>query len=125
MVAHTVDTTARVAALRALMRNAADGSAVNAYVVPSEDQRAFKLVICRTIARPLITSPDFSEYSAKCDERRAFISGFNGSAGAFCHFYFASRQLMHSSGCAVVTENDAYLFTDGRYFLQAEQQLDR
>ncbi|KAG9118586.1 hypothetical protein FRC07_006830 [Ceratobasidium sp. 392] len=26
--------------------------------------------------------------------------------------------------CAVVTSNSAYLFTDGRYFLQAEQQLD-
>lgn len=24
---------------------------------------------------------DSSEYAAKCDERRAFISGFNGSAG--------------------------------------------
>lgn len=24
-----------------------------------------------------------------------------------------------------MTSNDAYLFTDGRYFLQAEQQLDR
>jgi hypothetical protein len=28
-------------------------------------------------------------------------------------------------GCAVVTYDNAYLFTDGRYFLQAEQQLDR
>jgi hypothetical protein len=28
-------------------------------------------------------------------------------------------------GCAVVTHDNAYLFTDGRYFLQAEQQLDR
>ncbi|CAK5272064.1 unnamed protein product [Mycena citricolor] len=27
-------------------------------------------------------------------------------------------------GCAIVTKKDAYLFTDGRYFLQAEQQLD-
>ena len=24
---------------------------------------------------------DSSEYAAKCDERRAYISGFNGSAG--------------------------------------------
>lgn len=28
-------------------------------------------------------------------------------------------------GCAVVTQNDAFLFTDGRYFLQAEKQLDK
>lgn len=26
--------------------------------------------------------PDFSEYPAECDKRRAFISGFNGSAGS-------------------------------------------
>lgn len=28
-------------------------------------------------------------------------------------------------GCAVVTLQDAFLFTDGRYFLHAEQQLDK
>ena len=28
------------------------------------------------------------------------------------------------SGTAVVTEHDAALWTDGRYFLQAERQLD-
>ncbi len=28
-------------------------------------------------------------------------------------------------GCAIVTSDDAYLFTDGRYFLQAEKQLDQ
>ncbi|KAI9462819.1 putative Xaa-Pro aminopeptidase P [Lactarius psammicola] len=81
----TVNTTDRLAALRNLMaeRN------IDAYVVPSEDQH-------------------FSEYPAECDKRRAFISGFNGSAGT-----------------AIVTKDKAYLFTDGRYFLQAEQQLDK
>jgi hypothetical protein len=29
------------------------------------------------------------------------------------------------TGLAVITHDEAYLFTDGRYFLQAEQQLDR
>ncbi|KAE8192883.1 hypothetical protein A4X06_0g6105 [Tilletia controversa] len=48
-----------------------------------------------------------SEYPADADLRRGFISGFNGSAG-----------------CAVVTKDAAALFTDGRYFLQAEKQLD-
>ncbi|TFY59111.1 hypothetical protein EVJ58_g5989 [Rhodofomes roseus] len=28
-------------------------------------------------------------------------------------------------GCAIITPTDAFLFTDGRYFLQAEKQLDR
>lgn len=30
-----------------------------------------------------------------------------------------------TSGCAIVTDTGAYLFTDGRYFLQASQQLDK
>ncbi|KAH7882315.1 peptidase M24, structural domain-containing protein [Phlebopus sp. FC_14] len=49
----------------------------------------------------------FSEYPSEADKRRGFISGFNGSAG-----------------CAIVTLKGAFLFTDGRYFLQASQQLD-
>jgi hypothetical protein len=28
-------------------------------------------------------------------------------------------------GCAIITLDEAFLFTDGRYFLQAEKQLDR
>ncbi|KAI8880602.1 Creatinase/aminopeptidase [Backusella circina FSU 941] len=48
-----------------------------------------------------------SEYIADCDKRRHWISGFTGSAG-----------------CAIVTSKEAALFTDGRYFLQASQQLD-
>ncbi|KAF9486246.1 Creatinase/aminopeptidase [Pholiota conissans] len=84
---HTVHTTERLTRLRELMRSKDIG--VQAVVVPSEDQHS-------------------SEYLAHCDERRAFISGFNGSAG-----------------CAVITLDNAYLFTDGRYFLQAGKQLDQ
>ncbi|RPD55531.1 Creatinase/aminopeptidase [Lentinus tigrinus ALCF2SS1-7] len=88
MAAHaTVDTSSRLQALRKLM--ATPEINVQAFVVPTEDQH-------------------FSEYIAQCDERRAFISGFNGSAGT-----------------AVVTEQEAFLFTDGRYFLQASKQLDK
>ncbi|TFK83165.1 Creatinase/aminopeptidase [Polyporus arcularius HHB13444] len=88
MAAHaTVDTSSRLRALRELM--AKPEYNVQAFVVPTEDQH-------------------FSEYIAQCDERRAFISGFTGSAGT-----------------AVVTEQEAFLFTDGRYFLQAEKQLDQ
>jgi len=47
-----------------------------------------------------------SEYTPECDKRRAFVSGFTGSAGI-----------------AVVTLNEAALWTDGRYFLQADKQL--
>lgn len=48
-----------------------------------------------------------SEYIADCDGRREFISGFSGSAGT-----------------AVVTLEKAALWTDGRYHLQASEQLD-
>lgn len=48
-----------------------------------------------------------SEYIASCDKRRQFISGFTGSAGT-----------------AIVTSDDAALWTDGRYFLQAGKELD-
>lgn len=60
---------------------------IDAYIIPSED-------------------PHQSEYSADCFMRRAYISGFTGSAGT-----------------AVVTKDLAALWTDGRYFLQAENQL--
>ena len=55
----------------------------------------------------LNTFSEQSEYIADCDQRRAFVTGFTGSAGT-----------------AVVTETDACLWTDGRYFNQAEKQLD-
>ncbi|CAF4072850.1 unnamed protein product, partial [Rotaria sordida] len=48
-----------------------------------------------------------SEYVQLYDERRAWISGFLGS-----------------SGTAVVTRNNAALWTDGRYWTQAEDELD-
>ena len=45
-----------------------------------------------------------SEYIAACDERVAFISGFTGS-----------------NGMVVVTKTDARMWTDGRYYIQAER----
>ncbi|XP_074309094.1 aminopeptidase P1 [Silene latifolia] len=56
----------------------------------------------------VVPSEDYhqSEYVSDRDKRRKFISGFSGSAGL-----------------ALVTMDDARLWTDGRYFLQAEEQL--
>lgn len=48
-----------------------------------------------------------SEYPSNYDLRREFISGFSGSAGR-----------------AVILQSKAALWTDGRYFLQAEAELD-
>ncbi|KIM33916.1 hypothetical protein M408DRAFT_87603 [Serendipita vermifera MAFF 305830] len=83
--ANPTNTSKRLADLRGLMKKEPK---VDAYLIPSEDQHS-------------------SEYLANCDERRAFISGFTGSAGT-----------------ALVLHDSAMLFTDGRYFLQAGQQLD-
>lgn len=52
------------------------------------------------------TDPHMSEYVAPHWEARQWISGFTGSAGT-----------------VVVTENEAGLWTDSRYFLQAAEQL--
>lgn len=47
-----------------------------------------------------------SEYVIDYYKARAFLSGFTGSAGTM-----------------LITKDDAYLWTDGRYFLQAAEQL--
>ena len=52
------------------------------------------------------TDPHNGEYVPEHWKGREFISGFNGSAGT-----------------AVVTMDDAALWTDSRYFLAAEEQL--
>lgn len=52
------------------------------------------------------TDPHYSEYPPAHWKIREWISGFNGSAGT-----------------AVVTLDDAALWTDSRYFLAAEEQL--
>ena len=72
-----VPTTAFLTRLRKLMMN--EVPALSAYIIPSCDAHN-------------------SEYIASCDERRSFISGFDGSAGT-----------------AIVTAKDALLWTDGRY----------
>lgn len=69
------------------LRKRFESEGIDAYIIPSEDAHQ-------------------SEFMADCFRRRAYISGFTGSAGT-----------------AVVTKDHAALWTDGRYFLQAENQL--
>ena len=52
------------------------------------------------------SDPHMSEYVADHWKARSWISGFNGSAGTF-----------------VATKKESGLWTDGRYFIQAEKQL--
>ena len=56
----------------------------------------------------IIPTADFhqSEYVGEHFKAREYITGFTGSAGT-----------------AVVSKTEARLWTDGRYFLQAEKQL--
>lgn len=63
----------------------------------------------RDIGAVIITSEDYhgSEYVGEYFKIREYFSGFDGSAGTL-----------------VVTLASAALWTDGRYFLQAAQQLD-
>ena len=71
--------------LRSLMRDpgvTCVGSGLDAYIVPSRDAHN-------------------SEYLADTDTRRAFVSGFDGSAGT-----------------AIITLDKARMWTDGRYYLQ-------
>ena len=57
----------------------------------------------------LVPTSDFhsSEYSADFFKTREYFSGFTGSAGTL-----------------LVTESEACLWTDGRYFIQAAKELD-
>ncbi len=73
----------RLTALRKLMKK----YKADAYIIPSTDAHQ-------------------SEYVPDLWQRRAWISGFDGSAGD-----------------VIVTKDKAGLWTDSRYFLQAEQQL--
>jgi len=52
------------------------------------------------------SDPHQSEYVAKHYAARTFITGFTGSAGN-----------------AIITQKEAILWTDGRYFIQAESEL--
>ncbi|KAE8285708.1 Xaa-Pro aminopeptidase 2 [Larimichthys crocea] len=63
----------------------------------------------RNIAAYIIPGTDahLSEYIAPRDNRVAFMTGFTGSAGT-----------------AVVTKTKATLWTDSRYWVQAERQMD-
>ncbi len=64
----------------------------------------------------MIPTADFhnSEYVNDYFKVREYFSGFTGSSGT----------LLVWQGTAVITKKEAGLWTDGRYFIQAERELD-
>lgn len=88
-----MDSNQRISALRAIMLE----HNLDVYVVPSADEHA-------------------SEYVAACAKRRAFLSGFTGSAGTAIVLSERARAVA-PHGCG------ALVWTDGRYYLQAEAEL--
>lgn len=89
-----INTTKRLESLRYQMADYDLG----VYIVPSEDQHQ-------------------SEYVSAIDQRRSFISGFQGSAGVA----IITRDITCMNE---VPEGLAALSTDGRYFNQATSELD-
>ena len=71
-------------------------------------QRLRENMKAKNIFAYVIPSADFhqSEYVGSYFEARHYMSGFSGSAGTL-----------------IVREDEAYLWTDGRYFIQAEKEL--
>lgn len=62
-----------------------------------------------SFSHSIVPSEDghLSEYTAPSERRREWISGFRGSAGT-----------------AIISKHSAYLFTDSRYWIQAQRELD-
>ncbi|GLD94460.1 hypothetical protein PINS_up003071 [Pythium insidiosum] len=75
---------------------------------PSDAASAAAVVTGRALQAFLVDTADAhqSEYVSEANKRRAFLSAFTGS-----------------NGTALVTKDKALLWTDGRYFLQAENEL--
>ena len=77
-------------------------------MIPKRLQALREEMSKRGIAMYIVPTSDFheSEYVGTYFKARKFITGFTGSAGT-----------------AVITLTEAGLWTDGRYFIQAEEQL--
>lgn len=77
-------------------------------MIPERLQQLREEMAKRNIAVYIVPTADFheSEYVGEHFKTRKFITGFSGSAGT-----------------AVITRKEAGLWTDGRYFVQAVEQL--
>ncbi|XP_050574857.1 xaa-Pro aminopeptidase ApepP-like isoform X3 [Bombus affinis] len=98
------DTSLRLKQLRSEMTRVASiqGPPLNGYIVTSDDAHQTMNLVYRGRDGPLE-----SDSLDPRDMRREFITGFYGSAGE-----------------AVITSDKAVFWTDGRYYIQADHQLD-
>ncbi len=82
---------------------------------------------------PIISTISSNSHQTRASTSRNAINDAPSSRGLMVprvRQKLYQRHLEHHSnpfvsGCAIVTLDAAYLFTDGRYFLQAEKQLDK
>jgi len=94
----------KLAALRAAMAAADGGRGVAAYIVPTED-------------------PHMSEYPPDCYKRREWLTGFTGSAGTAVVLAAGATRAEQDPEVPGPRRPFAGLWTDGRYYLQAEAEL--
>ncbi|KAF2361136.1 Creatinase N-terminal [Trinorchestia longiramus] len=102
-----VDTTTRVAALISEL----ESRSYAAYIITTGDEHQSEYPPRSPSSLGVInavSSTSQSEYPPDHDRRREYISGFSGSAGT----------------AVVLTTGERALWTDGRYYLQADDQLD-
>lgn len=80
----------------------------NKMTVPEKLQSVRKMMEADGVIAYVVTTADYhnSEYTGAYFETRRFLSGFTGSAGTL-----------------IIGLKEAALFTDGRYFIQAEKEL--
>jgi Xaa-Pro aminopeptidase len=105
-----------------------EAQSIVAYVIPTDDAHQ----VCGFVSGACFLHSELShlaqsEYVAEQDQRRAFISGFDGSAGTRRLNVLAlltwDPESFSLSGLAIVTPTSALLWVDGRYYLHAEQQV--
>jgi len=116
------NTSDRLAKLRELMPQ----HQIGALVVPSEDQRV-SLLQSSTLN---LSSPfeqtllNISPIATSAGRTLGPLGSVVNPLVLLLNLFLVFSGFTGSAGCAVITLKEAFLFTDGRYYLQASQQLD-
>ena len=95
MESHSVPSNDRLSKFREILKT----HNLDGYIIPHND--AHDVLLFQIFFILIILKFFQSEYIASCDERIHFISGFSGS-----------------SGLGFISQKDAIMWTDSRYYLQ-------